>query len=108
MVMDKYAKNGADFDPHSIFDRYMSSAKSKSYMCLNRDPKFSRIMMLHALRAYGLLEDGYVSNQFPTHYRVKFDDTDNFFLKSIERDVEAGRSTPAAAARRMLQAFYGR
>ena len=26
----------------------------------------------------------------------------------LERDVEAGRSTPAAAARRMLQAFHGR
>jgi LAO/AO transport system kinase len=26
----------------------------------------------------------------------------------LEREVEAGRATPAAAARRMLEAFHGR
>jgi LAO/AO transport system kinase len=29
-------------------------------------------------------------------------------VSGLERDVEAGRSTPAAAARRMLEAFHGR
>lgn len=29
-------------------------------------------------------------------------------VSGLERDVEAGRATPAAAARRMLQAFHGR
>ena len=29
-------------------------------------------------------------------------------VPGLERDVEQGRATPAAAARRMLQAFHGR
>jgi LAO/AO transport system kinase len=29
-------------------------------------------------------------------------------VAGLEREVEAGRATPAAAARRMLQAFHGR
>jgi hypothetical protein len=90
MVIEKYAQNGAEFDPRNIFNQYMTSEKLKSYMCLNRDPKFSRIMMLHALRAYGLLEDGYVSNQFPTHMRVNFENTSSLFLNMIQRDIEVG------------------
>ncbi len=29
-------------------------------------------------------------------------------VAGLEREVEAGRATPAAAARRMLEAFHGR
>jgi LAO/AO transport system kinase len=29
-------------------------------------------------------------------------------VPGLEREVEAGKSTPAAAARRMLEAFHGR
>ena len=90
MVLERYASVNTEFDPRAIFKEYLTSTKQKTYMCLNRDPKFSRIMMLHSLRAHGLLEYGFVSNQFPTHYQIQFNHTDNLYFELLQRDIEKG------------------
>lgn len=90
MVLQRYASQNSEFDPHVVFKEYLTSSKQKTYMCLNRDPKFSRIIMLHSLRAYGLLDHGYVSNQFPTRIQVEFNDTNNLYFNLLQRDIQNG------------------
>lgn len=61
-LSNKFLSKGVTLDTANIIDDYLSADKSKLYMALTRDPKYHRVTMMHGLRAFGLLEDGYVSN----------------------------------------------
>jgi hypothetical protein len=61
------AKNGS-IDVGRILDAYLTGRKEKQFMALSRDPKYHRLTMMHALRAYDLLDDGYVSNLITRPY----------------------------------------
>jgi hypothetical protein len=58
----KFVNKGLSFDVASIVQNYLNTPKNKLYMALTRDPKYHRITMMHGLRAFDLLDDGYVSN----------------------------------------------
>lgn len=88
--MDKYAAQGVTIDPSVVFDEYMKSSKERDFMCLSRDPKLSRIFLLHGMRAYGLLENGYVSNLMPTNITVEFNKLDNPYIQTLYRDIKSG------------------
>lgn len=64
-LSDKFISNGNRMDMSMVFNDYLTTPKHKLYMALTRDSKFHRITMMHGLRAFGLLEDGYVSNLMP-------------------------------------------
>lgn len=89
-IIEKYASQNLEFDPSAVFDEYLKSDKQRDFMCLSRDPKFSRIMFLHALRAYGLLDSGYVSNLMSTDIQVMFNNLDHEHVRNIDRDIRSG------------------
>lgn len=67
-LINKFESRGVSLDQERVMRDYFSTPKKKSYMALTRDAKFSRITMMHGLRALGLLDDGYVSNLMPQRF----------------------------------------
>lgn len=58
----KFLSKEVRLDVSNIVNDYLTSEKKKLYMALTRDPKYHRITMMHGLRAFDMLDHGYVSN----------------------------------------------
>ena len=74
-------------DFETVFDGYLKTEKRKQFLCLNLEPRFSRITMLHGLRAMNLLDQGYVSNLKPLHYAPNLIQNNSNYANVLKADM---------------------
>lgn len=94
-LADNLQNKGISIDAAGIFNEYLDAPKQKSYMALTRDPKYHRITMMHALRAYGLMDDGYVSHLMYRPYSAEFMKVSNSkFSERVQLDINMNGQLP--------------
>ena len=64
--------------------------KDRQYTCLNREPRASRITLMHGLRSQGLFREGYISNSMPQHMSPDIIRTQTEYGISVKSDMHNG------------------
>ena len=87
----KMESRGISIDVAKVMDEYFSTPKQKSYMALTRDPKYHRVTLMHGLRAFNLLDDGYVSQLMVRSQPIEFMKISNSkYSETVQEDMSKG------------------
>lgn len=69
--------------------KFDDAPKTKQFLCLNRGNRIHRIIFLHGLRAYNLMNEGHISNMIPSRYDVNLITSDTEYARRVKIDMSS-------------------